>query len=77
MKNICVFAGAAHGKNPEYGNIAYALGGLIADHGLGLVYGGGRSGLMGRVAVVLLNLADMLRESFPNFLIRWKSAMPV
>ena len=50
MKNICVFAGAAHGNNPEFGDIAYGLGKLIADHGLGLVYGGGRSGLMGRVA---------------------------
>ena len=24
MKNICVFAGAAHGNNPEFGDIAIA-----------------------------------------------------
>ena len=35
MKNICVFAGAAHGNNPEFGDIAYGLGKLIADYGMG------------------------------------------
>ena len=68
MKNICVFAGAAHGKNPEYGNIAYALGGLIADHGLGLVYGGGRSGLMGRVADGAVESGGYVTGIIPKFL---------
>ena len=68
MKNICVFAGAAHGKNPEYGDIAYALGGLIADHGLGLVYGGGRSGLMGRVADGAVESGGYVTGIIPKFL---------
>ena len=68
MKNVCVFAGAAHGKNPEYGNIAYALGKLIADHELGLVYGGGRSGLMGRVADGAVEYGGYVTGVIPKFL---------
>ena len=68
MKNVCVFAGAAHGNSPEYGDIAYALGKLIADHGLGLVYGGGRSGLMGRVADGAVESGGYVTGIIPKFL---------
>ncbi|MGC6498414.1 MAG: TIGR00730 family Rossman fold protein [Candidatus Puniceispirillaceae bacterium] len=68
MKNVCVFAGAAHGTNPEYGDIAYALGKLVADHGLGLVYGGGRSGLMGRVADGAVESGGYVTGIIPKFL---------
>jgi predicted Rossmann-fold nucleotide-binding protein len=50
MKKICVFTGAAMGENPIYAKSAYQLGQMIASRQLGLVYGGGKMGLMGRVA---------------------------
>ena len=68
MKNICVFAGAAHGNNPEFGDIAYGLGKLIADYGMGLVYGGGRSGLMGRVADGAVESGGYVTGIIPKFL---------
>ena len=68
MKNICVFAGAAHGNNPEFGDIAYGLGKLIADYGMGLVYGGGRSGLMGRVADGAVGSGGYVTGIIPKFL---------
>ena len=68
MKNICVFAGAAHGNNPEFGEIAYGLGKLIADYGMGLVYGGGRSGLMGRVADGAVESGGYVTGVIPKFL---------
>ena len=50
MKRICVFCGSSRGGRPEYLAAATALGNLLIEQGLGLVYGGGDVGLMGRVA---------------------------
>ncbi|KAB2906286.1 MAG: TIGR00730 family Rossman fold protein [Anaerolineae bacterium] len=50
IKMICVYCGASAGKNPLYAEIAHQMGRAIAENGLGLVYGGGSTGLMGAVA---------------------------
>ena len=49
-RRICVFCGAASGGRPEYMAGAYAVGKLLAERDIMLVYGGGRAGLMGAVA---------------------------
>ncbi len=50
MKRICVFCGSKRGKRVEYVDAANALGDELARRGIGLVYGGGQIGLMGRIA---------------------------
>lgn len=50
MNSICVFCGSSLGNDPIYQQIAQATGQAIAQQGQTLVYGGGRSGLMGVVA---------------------------
>jgi uncharacterized protein (TIGR00730 family) len=50
MTNVCVFCGSAPGSDPAYAAAARAVGAELARRGLGLVYGGGRVGLMGEVA---------------------------
>ena len=50
MKKICVFAGSGAGRLPEYSAAAAELGRLLAESGITLVYGGGRTGLMGAAA---------------------------
>lgn len=50
MKRVCVFCGSSPGASPIYLRIAAKIGEVIAERGLGLVYGGGRVGLMGAVA---------------------------
>jgi uncharacterized protein (TIGR00730 family) len=45
-----VFCGASIGRRPEYADAARAFGATCARRGLGVVYGGGRVGLMGTVA---------------------------
>jgi hypothetical protein len=45
-----VFCGASSGRGTAYLDAARAFGAELADRGLGLVYGGGRVGLMGEVA---------------------------
>ena len=50
MRRICVFCGSQVGGRPRYAAAATALGTLLAQRGIGLVYGGGKVGLMGVLA---------------------------
>ena len=50
MKKVCVYCGSSDSVNPEYISGARELGRLLAQKGIGLVYGGGKIGLMGAVA---------------------------
>ncbi|MEO7762121.1 MAG: TIGR00730 family Rossman fold protein [Casimicrobiaceae bacterium] len=50
MTRVCVFCGSSPGNRPVYAEAARELGTLIGKRGIGLVYGGGRNGLMGIVA---------------------------
>lgn len=53
-KNVCVYCGASERADEVYKNAAIELGRLIGKNNLGLVYGGGRLGLMGIVASAVL-----------------------
>ena len=48
--SICVYCGSRPGENPLFADAARAVGAWIGERGGQLVYGGGRSGLMGIVA---------------------------
>ncbi len=50
IARVLVFCGSSPGARPEYAAAADELGRLIAQRGVGLVYGGARVGLMGAVA---------------------------
>ena len=54
MKRLAVYCGASMGTDPAYAATAGALGTEMARRGIGLVYGGGRLGLMGVVADAVL-----------------------
>jgi len=47
---LCVFCGSQKGDDPRYAQAAVDLGKLLAERGIGIVYGGGRVGLMGILA---------------------------
>ena len=50
MSRICVFCGSSMGFSPRYAEQAAELGKLLAQRGIGLVYGGASVGTMGVVA---------------------------
>jgi hypothetical protein len=50
MRRICVFSGSSPGLRPAYREAATELGRLLAEEGIGVVYGGATVGLMGKVA---------------------------
>lgn len=52
---VAVFCGARVGKDPAFVDAAREVGRLIAERGMGLVYGGGHVGLMGVVADAALD----------------------
>jgi len=51
---VCVYAGSNRGSNPAYAEATTALGTELAARGIGVVYGGGKVGLMGVIADTVL-----------------------
>jgi len=66
--NFCVFCGSGDGKNPKYAKAAEKLGANMAKADIGLVYGGGSLGLMGRIAKSVLNHNGYVTGIIPEFL---------
>lgn len=50
LQSICVYCGSADGVRSEYLDGAYQMGKSLARAGIRLVYGAGKTGLMGAVA---------------------------
>jgi uncharacterized protein (TIGR00730 family) len=70
IKRVCVFCGSQFGARPEYREAAEALGRLLAEHGIGLVYGGGCVGLMGALANAVLACGGEVIGVIPDSLMR-------
>ncbi|MGE4192040.1 MAG: TIGR00730 family Rossman fold protein [Pseudodesulfovibrio sp.] len=69
MKRICVYLGSNPGNNPAYGLATEALGRELAARGLGLVYGGSSTGLMGRLADTCLKAGGEVIGVIPKLLV--------
>lgn len=68
MNYICVFCGSSFGAKPAYQQAAQTMGAALARRGLGLVYGGGRVGLMGTVADAVLAAGGEVIGVIPEFM---------
>jgi hypothetical protein len=69
LARVCVFCGSKHGAKTSYTMTARKLGAVLADRGLGLVYGGGDIGLMGEVADSALSEGAEVVGVIPEFMI--------
>ncbi|RPI94451.1 MAG: TIGR00730 family Rossman fold protein [Chloroflexi bacterium] len=69
MKRICVFCGSSPGARPEYLQAAGQLGHALASKNLGLVYGGARVGMMGRIAEAVLEKGGEVIGVIPKGLV--------
>lgn len=76
MRRICVFCGSSKGTKPAYAEAARAMGTLIAQRGMGLVYGGGEVGLMGIVANAALAAGGEVIGVIPDALMRMEVGHP-
>jgi len=50
LTSLCVFCGSSDSVEPTYLQAASGLGRMLAQRGVAIVYGGGRTGLMGALA---------------------------
>jgi uncharacterized protein (TIGR00730 family) len=75
IKRVCVFCGARRGRNPLFTQIASELGRELARAGLGIIYGGGGSGLMGAVARAALQSGGAVTGVMPRFLAEREEAL--
>src|SRR5271166_2854562 len=75
IRNICVYCGSSAGSDARFADAADALGRGLAAEGVGLVYGGGGEGLMGRLARATLAAGGHVTGVIPNFLIRREHAL--
>ncbi|WP_219943973.1 TIGR00730 family Rossman fold protein [Iamia sp. SCSIO 61187] len=68
LTRVCVFCGSNPGTDPAYVAEAEATGRALAERGIGLVYGGGSVGLMGRVAAAVMDAGGDVTGVIPEFL---------
>jgi uncharacterized protein (TIGR00730 family) len=68
MLKICVFAGSSSGHDAELMEITRRIGGMAAARNIGVVYGGGRTGLMGAIADGALEAGGFVHGIIPKFL---------
>jgi uncharacterized protein (TIGR00730 family) len=68
IKTVCVYCGSGPGTNPRFVEAAIALGRVLAENDVSLVYGGGSLGLMGAVAKSALDHGGKVIGIIPDFL---------
>ncbi|WP_298878829.1 TIGR00730 family Rossman fold protein [uncultured Polaribacter sp.] len=68
MKRIAVFCGSSIGFNPVYMEAAKELGNYFANNHIGMVYGGGKVGLMGVIADEILSYKGEVIGVIPTLL---------
>ena len=69
VRRICVFCGASPGARPEYAATAEELARMLADEDIGVVYGGGGVGLMGRLADAVIATGGEVTGVIPRALV--------
>ena len=69
VRRIAVYCGSASGSDPAFSDATRALGKLMAERGIELVYGGGRLGLMGLVADTVLEAGGVVHGVIPQALV--------
>jgi uncharacterized protein (TIGR00730 family) len=69
VKRLAVYCGSATPEDPRYIDLAREVGSTLAARGIGVVYGGGRLGLMGAVATGALEAGGEVIGVIPEALV--------
>jgi uncharacterized protein (TIGR00730 family) len=70
LRAVCVFCGSQPGDRADYVEAAREMARLLAENGIGLVYGGGHVGLMGALADEALARGGRVTGVIPEHLMR-------
>ena len=68
MKTICVYCASSSKCDPVYFDAADRLGKHLAQNKIHIIYGGGATGLMGRLADSALSAGGTVTGVLPNFM---------
>lgn len=68
IKSLCVYCGSSDRGSPAHHDAALHLGSTMAKAGIRLVYGGGRIGMMGRIADAVMDSGGEVIGIIPQFL---------
>ena len=68
IRRICVYCGSSAGADPAYVAAATRFGEILAEAGIGLVYGGGSAGVMGALARAVQAKGGEIVGIIPEFL---------
>jgi len=68
LRRICVYCGSSPGNDPAFMAAARQFGHHLAENGIGLVYGGGSTGLMGMLAQAVCEKGGEVLGVIPEFL---------
>ncbi|MFT5584036.1 MAG: hypothetical protein ACI9VR_001621 [Cognaticolwellia sp.] len=68
FRRIAVYCGSSQHADPKYYALAQAVGTHLAKQGIGIVYGGGRVGLMGALAEAALEAGGEVIGIIPKLL---------
>jgi uncharacterized protein (TIGR00730 family) len=68
IRTLCVYCGSSPGADPAFEEAAKHLGMILAQHHIGLIYGGGSLGLMGALATSVLDFGGKVTGIIPEFL---------
>jgi uncharacterized protein (TIGR00730 family) len=69
VQKICVFCGSSPGARPEYAEATEAFAQLVVAENIGVVYGGGGVGLMGKLADAVLAQGGEITGVIPHALV--------
>jgi uncharacterized protein (TIGR00730 family) len=69
VDRVCVFCGSSPGARPAYAEAAEELAAVLVANGIGVVYGGGGVGLMGRLADAVLAQGGEITGVIPDALV--------
>ncbi len=72
---ICVYCGSGPGTDPAFVEAAMSFGKVLAENGIGLVYGGGSIGMMGMIASAVLDHGGQVTGIIPEFLMSRERAL--
>lgn len=69
MKRLAVYCGSASPADPRFIDLALTVGRTLAERGIGVVYGGGKLGLMGALAYGALEAGGEVIGVIPEALV--------
>lgn len=72
IKKLAIFCGSRKGNNELYTQHASELASVLTQYQIELIYGGGKTGLMGVVADTVMEKGGIVRGVIPQLLINWE-----